>query len=274
MTARTVAEASYELLKARGVTRIFGNPGSNELTMLTSLPDGIEYVLALQEGAAIAIADGFAQASGELGVVNLHSSSGTGNAMGNLTNSAAAHAPLLVIAGQQSRRYVPLNAMLTNNDATRLTEPLVKFSAEPLRPDDVPLALSQAALSAQSAPTGPTFVSVPLDDWNRPMDAAAAEPLLSRRVAGIPVVRDAELEEIIAALDAAVSPVLVLGPGAGGRRRTTLAAETGVATALPTTRPMMMPHVSRDPKAAFKEAPVILPPAFASANTGRMSQVT
>ncbi|MBT9607623.1 benzoylformate decarboxylase [Microbacterium sp.] len=213
MPAIDVAQAFYDVLRARGVTRIFGNPGSNELTMLKHLPDDIEYVLALQEGAAIAMADGFAQASGSLGVVNLHSSSGTGNAMGNLTNSAAAHAPLLVIAGQQSRRYVPLNAMLTNVDATRLADPLVKWATEPLRPDDVPLAVSQAALLAQSAPTGPVFVSVPLDDWARPMDAAEAAPLSTRRVAGSPVVADAAVDEIAAALDAARSPVLVLGPG-------------------------------------------------------------
>ena len=112
-----VAQAFYDVLRARGVTRIFGNPGSNELTMLKHLPDDIEYVLALQEGAALAMADGYAQATGSLGVVNLHSSSGTGNAMGNLTNSAASHSPVLVIAGQQSRRYVPFNAMLTNVDA-------------------------------------------------------------------------------------------------------------------------------------------------------------
>jgi len=213
MSTPDVAQAFYEVLRARGVTRIFGNPGSNELTMLKHLPDDIDYVLALQEGAAVAMADGYAQASGSLGVVNLHSSSGTGNAMGNLTNSAAAHAPVLVLAGQQSRRYVPLNAMLTNVDATRLADPLVKFSAEPLRPEDVPAAVSQAALLALSAPAGPTSVSVPLDDWARPADERVAAGLASRSVAAAPVLADAHLDEIAAQLDAASSPVLVLGPG-------------------------------------------------------------
>ncbi|KTS64576.1 benzoylformate decarboxylase [Microbacterium testaceum] len=213
MSAPDVAQAFYEVLRARGVTRIFGNPGSNELTMLKHLPDDIEYVLALQEGAAVAMADGYAQASGSLGVVNLHSSSGTGNAMGNLTNSAAAHAPVLVIAGQQSRRYVPLNAMLTNVDATRLADPLVKWSAEPLRPEDVPAVVSQAALLAMSAPTGPTYVSIPLDDWARPADEQVSAGLPARSVAATPVLSEASIDEIVAELDAASSPVLVLGPG-------------------------------------------------------------
>ncbi|GAA4344110.1 benzoylformate decarboxylase [Microbacterium rhizosphaerae] len=214
MPSLDVAHAFYDVLRSHGVTRMFGNPGSNELTMLKHLPDDIEYVLALQEGAAVAMADGYAQASGSLGVVNLHSSSGTGNAMGNLTNSAAAHVPLLVIAGQQSRRYVPLNAMLTNLDATRLGDPLMKWSAEPLRPEDVPLAVSQAVLLAESAPTGPVFVSVPLDDWDRPADDRASAHLTQRTVSGTPVLADVSVEAIAAALDQASAPVLVLGPGA------------------------------------------------------------
>jgi benzoylformate decarboxylase len=213
MPATDVAQAFYDVLRARGVTRIFGNPGSNELTMLKHLPGDIEYILALQEGAAVAIADGYAQASGSLGVVNLHSSSGTGNAMGNLTNSAAAHAPVVVIAGQQSRRYVPLNAMLTNVDATRLADPLVKWSAEPLRAEDVPAVVSQATLLAMSSPTGPTYVSVPLDDWAQPADDRVSASISDRSVSAAPVLAEASIEQIAAALDAASSPVLVLGPG-------------------------------------------------------------
>lgn len=212
MTSTSVADAFYEVLRARGVTRMFGNPGSNELTMLKHLPEDIEYVLALQEGVAIAMADGYAQASGGLGVVNLHSSSGAGNAMGNLTNSVAGHVPLLVVAGQQSRKYVPLGAMLTNTGAMQLYDPLVKWSGEPLRPEDTPLLTSQAALLASSAPQGPVFLSVPLDDWACPADEGDAAQLAGRRAVAAPVLSVESLDEIAEALAAASSPVLVLGP--------------------------------------------------------------
>ncbi|MBN9194087.1 benzoylformate decarboxylase [Microbacterium sp.] len=232
MSAPEVAHAFYEVLRARGVTRIFGNPGSNELTMLKHLPDDIHYVLALQEGAAVAMADGYAQASGSLGVVNLHSSSGTGNAMGNLTNSAAAHAPVLVIAGQQNRRYVPMNAMLTNVEASRLADPLVKWSAEPLRPEDVPALVSQAALLAMSAPTGPTYVSIPLDDWAHPADDRVSGALSERSVSASPVLPETSIDEIVAEVDAASSPALVLGPGvdteAGWRATRSLSERRGL----------------------------------------------
>lgn len=79
-----VRDAFFEVLRAHGITTIFGNPGSNELPMLSDLPKDFRYILALQEGAAIGMADGYAQATGRPSLVNLHAAAGTGNAMGNL----------------------------------------------------------------------------------------------------------------------------------------------------------------------------------------------
>jgi benzoylformate decarboxylase len=208
-----IREAFYEVLRAHGITTIFGNPGSNELPMLKEVPDDFRYVLALQEGVAIAMADGYAQARGVPAVVNVHSASGTGNAMGNLTNTASGHVPVVVTSGQQSRRYTPLNAMLTNVDAPKLVEPLVKWSNEPLRAEDVPLALSKAVLLSAAAPAGPVYVSIPLDDWDQEMDAATVAQLVKRAVAGDPVVPDRPLRALVERLARAANPVMLLGPG-------------------------------------------------------------
>ncbi|MGW6775696.1 thiamine pyrophosphate-binding protein [Streptomyces sp. NPDC055037] len=98
----TVSDAFYGILRHHGVKAVFGNPGSNELPFLTGLPDDIPYYLGLQEGAVIAMADGFAQATGTIGFANLHAAAGTGNAMGCLTNTQASHTPVVVMAGQQT----------------------------------------------------------------------------------------------------------------------------------------------------------------------------
>ncbi|MFF4756730.1 thiamine pyrophosphate-binding protein [Streptomyces sp. NPDC002514] len=103
----TVGESFCEVLLKHRVGVVFGNPGSNELPFLRHLPEELPYYPALQEGAAIAMADGYAQASAMVGFVNLHPASGTGNAMGCLINTASDHTPLLITAGQQSRRYHP-----------------------------------------------------------------------------------------------------------------------------------------------------------------------
>ena len=61
---KTVREATFELLRERGMTTLFGNPGSTELPMLTEFPADFRYVLGLQEATVVGLADGYAQASG------------------------------------------------------------------------------------------------------------------------------------------------------------------------------------------------------------------
>lgn len=209
----TVSDAFYGILRHHGVKAVFGNPGSNELPFLTGLPDDIPYYLALQEGAAIAMADGFAQASGTPGFVNLHSASGTGNAMGCMTNTQSCHTPMVVLAGQQARRYVPVGAMLTNVDPIKLTDPLVKWSGEPLRPQDGPTLVSKGLILANTAPRGVVYLSVPLDDWTQPAEQNALTHLLERTVDGTPVITAQAVDILVSALDSASTPALVLGPG-------------------------------------------------------------
>src|SRR5215218_8235909 len=108
----TVRDTTYELLRAHGLTTIFGNPGSNELPFLAGMPADFRYVLGLHEGAVLAMADGYAQATGRPALVNLHSAAGLGNAMGNLANARAIGTPLVVTAGQQARAMVGLGSVL------------------------------------------------------------------------------------------------------------------------------------------------------------------
>ena len=126
---------------------MFGNPGSTELPMLADFPTDFRYVLGLQEAAAVGMADGYAQASGRPALVNLHTAPGVGNAMGAIFNAQANKSPLVITAGQQARSLMTLQAKLTNRDATRMPHPLVKWSYEPPRAEDVPHALARATTS-------------------------------------------------------------------------------------------------------------------------------
>ncbi|WP_460111607.1 benzoylformate decarboxylase [Streptomyces sp. YKOK-J1] len=208
-----VRDAFFEVLRSHGITTVFGNPGSNELPLLRDFPDDFRYVLALHEGAAIAMADGYALATGRPSLVNLHAAAGTGNAMGNLTNTQSGHVPVVVTSGQQARRYTALNALLTNVDATALADPLVKWSCEPLRPEDVPQALSQGILLAGTAPAGPVYLSLPLDDWDHQADPGPLKHLKARTVQGDPVVSEPTLDLLRRRLTGAANPVMVVGPG-------------------------------------------------------------
>src|SRR5438309_11414376 len=96
------AAVLMEILRAAGVRYLFGNPGTTELPFLDALPDSrLEYVVALQEAAAVAAADGYPQASGTLGVVNVHVAPALANGISTLHNAAPANTPLVATAGQQ-----------------------------------------------------------------------------------------------------------------------------------------------------------------------------
>ena len=208
----TVRDAAFDLFRAHGMTTMFGNPGSTELPMLADYPADFRYVLGLQEAVVVGMADGFAQASGRTTVVNLHTAPGVGNAMGAIFNAQANHSPLLVTAGQQARAQITLQANLTNRDATRMPHPLVKWSYEPPRAEDVPLALAHGAHLAGLAPRGPVFVSLPMDDWGVEVDDGDAAAAIARKVGGRAGADPEAVRALAERLDAAVNPVLVAGP--------------------------------------------------------------
>ena len=160
---------------------MFGNPGSTELPFLSDWPDDIDYVLGLQEASVIGMADGYAQATRNAGFVNLHSAAGVGNALGNIYTAHRNQTPLVITAGQQARSILPLQAFLYAERASEFPRPYVKFSVEPARPEDVPAAIARAYYVAMQPPCGPTFVSVPIDDWTH-QDATGGSPQHQPRV--------------------------------------------------------------------------------------------
>jgi benzoylformate decarboxylase len=208
----TVREATYDLLRAHGITTMFGNPGSTELPMLADFPDDFRYVLGLQEAVVVGMADGFAQASGKPGFVNLHTAPGMGNAMGGIFNAQANHSPLVITAGQQARSLMTLQANLTNRDATRMPHPLVKWSYEPPRAEDVPHAIARAIHAASLPPKGPAFVSIPMDDWHAEVDEHAVEHAVKRKVRGAAVAAPDVVRELAQRLEQARNPAFVAGP--------------------------------------------------------------
>lgn len=129
--------------------------------------------------------------------------------MGVLVNVTISHTPLVVMAGQQTRAMITLEAQLANVDATRLPRPLVKWSFKPPRPQDVPAALARAIHTAMLPPRGPVFVSVPFDDWAAPEDSA--DHLMARHVTSIGAVTDTIIQNLAARLATARNPVLVIG---------------------------------------------------------------
>jgi benzoylformate decarboxylase len=202
-------EVFMESLRAHGVDRMFGNPGTTESPLIDHLPDypDIDYIVALHEGIAVGAATFYAQATGKTGVVSLHVAPGLGNGIGMIFNALKTGSPLVVTAGQQDTRAL-LRAPILSHDLAAMAAPVTKWSTQVERADDMADVMRRAFKIANDPPFGPVFVALPIDVMEQETENLAANsgPLYR---AGRP---DAEaLAEAAAMLSAAKSPVIVAG---------------------------------------------------------------
>jgi benzoylformate decarboxylase len=210
--ARTVRDAVLEVMRERGMTKIFGNPGSTEIPFLTGLPDDLEFVLGLHEGGVVGMASGYALGTGEPAFVNLHTAPGLGNAVNAIAGACDNRAPLVIVVGQQDRRQLALSPFLTGRALEKLAGEYPVWSNFPPTPQDLPGAIARAWHEARRQ-RGPALVVAPMGDWEKPADEHVA-PGSPVKVLAAPAVADADVEEMAALIESASSPAIVVGAGA------------------------------------------------------------
>ncbi len=205
----TGRDAFLRVLKDEGVTKMFGNPGTTELPIMHALSSAPEmgYVLALQEAVVIAMADGYARASGKLVSCNVHVAPGLGNAIGSIYTSMMSGTPMIVTAGQQEQGH-GLTEPLLYAPLVPIAQPVVKWATEVNRIEDLPRILRRAAKVALTAPTGPVFISLPGDILN---NEAAIDMGEVTRVDTAVRPSDAALEQLARRLLSAKKPVILAG---------------------------------------------------------------
>ncbi|GBQ18472.1 acetolactate synthase [Komagataeibacter rhaeticus] len=179
---RRGADILLEILESEGVRYIFGNPGTTELPLIDALqrrPD-LKYILALQEASVVAMADGYAQAAGRPGFLNLHTAGGLGHGMGNLLNASVSQTPLVVTAGQQDSRHTISDPLLFG-DLVSIATPAVKWAQEVLHADQLPVLVRRAFNDSMAAPSGPVFLSLPMDVMEEASDVDIGFPSVINR---------------------------------------------------------------------------------------------
>ncbi|GAJ96758.1 benzoylformate decarboxylase [Rhizobium rhizogenes] len=229
---KTVREATYELLRSVGLTTVFGNPGSNELPFLNDFPADFRYILGLHEGVVVGMADGYAQATGNASLVNLHSAAGTGNGMGALANAWNSHTPIIVTAGQQTRAMIGAEPLLANVDAAILPRPLVKWSYEPASASEVPHAFSRAFHIAELPAKGPVYLSIPYNDWDQPA-GPFSDAVNMRKVEAAGMPDEHRWAALLDRITSARNPVIVLGPDVDAARANSYAVTLAEKIAAP-----------------------------------------
>lgn len=223
--------AMMEQLLAEGVTHVFGNPGTTEQAFMDALQDhpDLKYILALQEGIAVGVADGYARASGRPAFVQLHITPGLGNAMGMLYNSYRMNTPMVIYAGNHPQHGDSQEPIL-HGDLISMAKPVTKWAIQAEDANEIPLLLRRAFKIAITPPRGPVFISVPtnLMDEESEVDIKPSTPA-DMRAHAHPDAIDRIAQELLQAK----TPVIICGDGvaeSGGQAELIQLAElTGAA---------------------------------------------
>ncbi len=206
--------AVVEVLRARGVRYLFGLPGTTEAALLEVLreQEEVRYVLTLHEGVAVAMADGYARASGGPGVVNLHTTVGTLAGLSLLYNAWRDRVPVVVLACHKDTRILGRAGFTTLPDTTALVRPMAKWAHQTLNVEQVGEDVERAFQQALAPPQGPAYLLLPENLLAHPTRAVPPRPA-PRPLA--PRAHPQAVSEIAAQLIRAERPVLVAGSGIG-----------------------------------------------------------
>src|SRR5437868_867888 len=219
------AQAMYEMMVRERVRYVFGNPGTTELPLMDLFAAGseIDYILALHEDSALAVAAGYAKADSRAAVVNLHTNQGLAHALGNLYNAQRAGTPLVVTAGQQDT-HATLDEPLLCADMVGMARPFTKWAYEVHHAAEIPAAMARAFKIAETPPTGPVFLSLPVNTMEERADIELmTRTYIDGRVGG----DQTKIEAAAALLAAAKNPAIIAGDG--GARSQALAVVAQLA---------------------------------------------
>jgi benzoylformate decarboxylase len=208
---RTGADAFIAQLVEAGVKYVFGNPGTTEEPFLGRLKDrsDLTFVTALHESVAVGAAEGYARASREIGVVEVHAGPGLGNAMGMLYNAAEGRTPLLVYVGQVEQAGMYLEPTL-GGDFVAMARPIAKWANEVRTVNEIPQVVRRAIKVALTDPCGPVVLAIPMDLMEQVCPAEVAPVSL----VSMAVTPDQEaLTKAVELISQAESPVIVVGDG-------------------------------------------------------------
>lgn len=160
----TGAEALVKCLEAEGVKQVWGYPGGAALYIYDAIykQDAVQHVLVRHEQAAVHAADGFARATGEVGVALVTSGPGATNAVTGIATAYMDSIPLVVITGQVASTLIGQDAF-QECDTVGITRPIVKHNFLVGSVQEIPSIMKRAFHIARSGRPGPVVVDLPKD---------------------------------------------------------------------------------------------------------------
>lgn len=238
--------AAYQLtdyLERIGVDVIFGLCGHTVIALLHALSKSkIKYITTRHEQIAAHAADGYARATGKVGVMLSHLGPGLTNAVTGVANAALDSVPLVIIAGDIPAHYFGRHAhqevqLHADADQSQIYRPFCKRVYRVDRAEDLPRVIERAFHIAQTGRRGPVLVDVPMDVFSAdlPIDAFRDGQSPTTR----PMIDDETTERIVEALAQAERPVLYAGGGVMSSHATADLAALAEALEVPVAHSLM-----------------------------------
>ena len=198
--------ALLEMLKAEGVTHIFGNPGTSEAPIIDMLPDYPEftYIMALQESVAVGMGEAYARATQKPSLVSLHVDSGLANGIALMLDALNSGTPMVVTSANYDIRKV----VEGTTDLAELVKPVTKWSIQLTHPDQIPGAIRRAFNEANTHPKGPVYIGLTANA----LEDSAEMNIIPSRYASDKIRPDLDsIEQAADSLIKAENPVLIVG---------------------------------------------------------------
>jgi benzoylformate decarboxylase len=160
-------------LKAAGVEFIFFNPSTGDYPIFDALVDepGIQLIKGIQEGAVVAMADGYARASGKIGVA-IVANIGLPNAMTQMINSWKDQIPILVVVGSVDQAALGGDLSQESDHSEVMTQPITKWHWVAKSTEAIPETTRRGMKFASTSPCGPVFLSLPTNTLRREASAS------------------------------------------------------------------------------------------------------
>ena len=213
MARMTGGQALVASLRREGVRVVFGLPGVQLYGAMAALREepGIRFIATRHEQATTYMADGYARASGDIGVALVVPGPGLLNASSGLSTAYSASSPVLVIAGQIPKAKIGKNVGLLHevNDQLDAIAPVTKWRQRVLEVAEIPAAIREAARQLRTGRPRPVVVDIPPETLEDEGEATLLDPARAER----PAAPAAEIERAVARLVAAKHPVIVAGGG-------------------------------------------------------------
>ena len=204
-------KALVKLLEKKSVETLFGYPGGSVIPIYDELYDSsLRHVLVRHEQCAAHMADGYARASGEVGVCLATSGPGATNLITGVATAYADSVPMIALTGQVGTGLLGLGAF-QEVDAYSLLMPITKHNFRVLDVNRLPHAIDEAWQICRSGRPGPVHIDLPVDQMNASID----ESLLDETYGIKPVFEDLSgIDQAVKWIKESKRPVILVGGGA------------------------------------------------------------